>query len=135
MLQTMGSWASIICLVITVFTLLMTLNIRGKIDRSLGKQRFLQQREKIVAEFNTARMKLKYAEGDEQAVSASLLELRAMTLQLDHYRIWRSKDWLKLRKFIKFFSRTYSGQKQATAKELMMRIDEIIVIVKSQAEV
>ena len=137
--QTFINWVNIIALAITLITLLTTLNIRGKIDRSLGKQRFLQQREKIVAEFNAARQKVKYADGaDAQSRDAVLLDLRTLALQLSHYRIWRAGDHLMLYKFTRFVSRAYMPDKpseKACAKELIMRVDELVAMVKAQAEV
>jgi hypothetical protein len=114
----------------------MTLNIRGKIDRSLGKQRFLHQRERIVAEFAALRAKIKsIGEGDAEAMNAGLLELRALVLQLDHFKIWRPDDRMKLHRIIGFLKKAYDGKKHTTPKEIVLRIDEIIVVVKAQAEV
>ena len=139
MIQHIANWACIIGFGITIITLLMTLNIRGKIDRSLGKQRFLQQRERIVADFTAVRNKLKYTEEDDsQARDACLLDLRALSLQLDHYRIWRLNDRLKLRQFIRFMSKAYmpdNPKVKISGKELVMRVDEIVAVVKAQAEV
>jgi hypothetical protein len=139
MIQHVANWACVIGFGITIITLLTTLNIRGKIDRSLGKQRFLQQREKIVADFGAARQRAKYADGaDVQARDALLLDLRTLALQLSHFHIWRLGDRLKLRRFIRFVSRAYMPDKpgaKASAKELVMRVDEVVAIVKAQAEV
>jgi len=132
MLQIIANWFSIFAFVITIFTLLMTLNIRSKIERSLGKQRFLQQRGRIVADFQAVRSKIKC---QEEADGEVLEELRVLLLSLTHYRIWQPKDQLYLKKFIGFVSNAYSGKKQATCKDLVMRIDEVVAIVKSQVEV
>jgi len=132
MIQEIGSWASIICLVITVFTLMLTLNIRGKIERSLGKQRFLQQREKIVAEFAAVRGKIKALDKPD---GEALEELRVLLLQLTHYRIWHVKELSYLKRLIGLITNAYSGKKQPTCKDLVMRIDEVVTIVKSQVEV
>jgi len=134
MLQIIANWFSIFAFVITVFTLLMTLNIRSKIERSLGKQRFLQQRGRIVADFQALRSKIKCQNGDA-ADGESLEELRVLLLSLTHYRIWRLKDRLYLKQFIGFASKVYSGEKQSNCKDLVMRIDEVVAIVKSQVEV
>ena len=139
MSQAFINWINIVALAITVVTLLTTLNIRGKIDRSLGKQRFMQQREKIVGEFNAVRQKVKYADGaDAQARDAMLLDLRMLALQLSHFHIWRMGDRLKLYRFTRFVSQAYMPDKpgeKVCAKELIMRVDEIIAMVKAQAEV
>ena len=131
-IQTIGSWASIICLVITLFTLMLTLNIRGKIERSLGKQRFLQQREKIVADFAALRAKIKALDKPD---SEALEELRVLLLQLTHFKIWHLKESAYFKRFIAFLTNVYNGKKQTTCKELVMRIDEVVTIVKSQVEV
>ena len=137
--QTFINWVNIIALAITVFTLLTTLNIRGKIDRSLGKQRFMQQRERIVAEFGAVRQKVKYADGaDAQTRDAVLLDLRTLALTLSNFHIWRAGDRMKLYRFIRFVSQAYMPDKpgeKVCAKELIMRVDEIIAMVKAQAEV
>jgi len=136
--QTFFNWINVFAFAFTLITLLMTLNIRGKIDRSLGKQRFLQQRERIVADFTAVRNKLKLAGEDEQARDVCLLDLRALSLQLDHFRIWRWNDRLKLKQFIRFMSKAYmpeSPKAKITGKELIMRVDEIVAIIKSQPEV
>jgi len=132
MLQTVANWLCIFGFAITLVTLLMTVNIRGKIERSLGKQRFLQQRATIVSEFTAVRNRIK---GGEKMDSEALEELRALLLQLTHYRIWHMSERMQMKKFIGFLSRAYSGEKRATGRELVLRIDEIIAVVKSQAEV
>jgi len=139
MSQTFVNWICVIGFAITLITLLTTLNIRGKIDRSLGKQRFMQQREKLVAEFNTVRSKVKYTDGaDPQTRDAVLLDLRTLALTLSHFHIWRAGDRLMLYRFIRFVSQAYMPDKpdeKVCAKELIMRVDEIIAMVKAQAEV
>jgi len=139
MSQTFVNWICVIGFAFTLITLLTTLNIRGKIDRSLGKQRFLQQREKIIAEFNAVRQKVKYADGaDDQARDALLLDLRTLALTLSHFHIWRLGDRLRLARFIRFVSQAFMPDKpgaKTCAKELIMRVDEVIAMVKAQAEV
>ena len=136
MLDNIGSVASIIGLGITLITLCMMLNIRGKIDRSLGKQRFLQQRNRIVMELTELRAPLRGMEGgDREGLDELLLKLRELLLQLGHYRIWRPSDRLKLKQYTQFISKAYNGQKQCSCKEHVMRIDEIVAMVKAQAEV
>jgi len=139
MIQHIANWACIIGFCITIFTLLTTLNIRGKVDRSLGKQRFLQQREKIVADVTALRRKIAYAGGDgAQDMDAILLELRTLAMQLTHFHIWRWQDRRKLKQFIRYMSEAYMPDKpgaKSSAKALIMRIDELVALVKAQAEV
>ena len=136
MLDNIGSVASIIGLGITLITLCMMLNIRGKIDRSLGKQRFLQQRNRILIELTEIRAAIRCIEGGDRAgLDELLLKLRELLLQLEHYRIWRPSDRLKLRQYTQFISKAYNGQKQCSCKEHVMRIDEVVAMVKAQAEV
>jgi len=139
MIQHIANWACIIGFAFTLFTLLTTLNIRGKIDRSLGKQRFLQQREKIVADFIAIRSSvIRVDENDRQAMEPLLLELRAQALQLSHFHIWHWKDLQKLKQFIRYMSQAYMPDKpnvKLSGKEFVMRVDEIVAIVKAQAEV
>jgi len=139
MIQTIANWVCLLSFAITLVTLLTTLNIRGKIDRSLGKQRFLQQREKIVADFTAMRRGvLQTDEGDRQAMEAFLLDLRALALQLSHFHIWHPADRRKVQQFIRFMSQAYMPDKpgeKVSGKELAMRVDEIVAIVKAQAEV
>jgi len=139
MIQNIVNWVCIFSFAITLVTLLMTMNIRGKIDRTLGKQRFLQQRGKIVADFTAIRGGvLRADENDRQAVEPLLLELRALALQLSHFHIWYWKDLRKLKQFIRFMSQAYMPDKpggKIAGKELVMRVDEIVAIVKAQAEV
>jgi len=139
MSQTIVNWINVFAFAFTIVTLLTTLNIRGKIDRSLGKQRFLQQREKIVASFAAARQRLVRAdENTGDAMDSILLDLRTLALQLAHFHIWRLGDRLKLKQFIRFVSQAYMPDKpseRVSGKELIMRVDEIVAIVKAQAEV
>jgi len=139
MIQNVVNWVCIFSFAITLVTLLMTLNIRGKIDRTLGKQRFLQQRQRIVADFLAARDSvLRVDENDRQAMEPLLLELRALALQLSHFHIWRWQDRGMLQKFIRFMSQAYMPDKpggKISAKQLVMRVDEVVAIVKAQAEV
>jgi len=132
-MDNLGNWASIFGLVITMITLLAMLNIRGKIDRSLNKQRFLQQREKILAELFDIRAGIRG--GDNAGLDDLLLHTRELMLQLANYRIWRFGDRLKFKQFISFISKAYNGDKQCTRKEHIMRIDEVVAMVKAQAEV
>ena len=132
MLEHIANWASIFGFLITIGTLLMALNIRGKIEHSLGRQRFLQQRGQIVADFAAVRAKVKGAEETDGEV---LEELRVLLLSLTHYKIWHFKERMHLDKFIAFISLVYSGQKRTTSNDLVMRIDEAVAIVKSQVEV
>ncbi|MCL2531789.1 MAG: hypothetical protein FWE40_06500 [Oscillospiraceae bacterium] len=133
MLNYLGNWASILGLIITVLTLLMMLNIRGKIDRSLGKQRFLQQREGLLAELTEIRTCVR--ENADCDLDEHLLHLRELLLQLVNYRIWRIGDRLKLRQIISSLTKTYNGQKRTGRKAYVMYIDEVIAMVKAQAEV
>ena len=137
MLDNLGNIAGIAGFLIAFLTLCATLNIRGKIDRSLGKQRFLQQREKLVTELSELRAAIRCVDGsdDRAGLDDLLLSLRELTLQLSHYRIWRISDRLKFKQYIGFISKAYNGQKQCSCKEHIMRIDEIVAMVKAQAEV
>jgi len=135
-METLGSIASIAGFIIALLTLCATLNIRGKIDRSLGKQRFLQQRNRIVMELTELRAAIRCMEGnDHSGLDELLLRLRELILQLGHFRIWRLSDRLKLRQYTQFISKAYNGEKQCSCKEHIMRIDEIVAMVKAQAEV
>jgi len=129
--------ASIAGFLIAFLTLCATLNIRGKIDRSLGKQRFLQQREKLVAQLSELRTAIRCVDGsgDCTGLDDLLLNLRELILQLSHYRIWRIGDRVKFKQYISFISKAYNGEKQCSCKEHIMRIDEIVAMVKAQAEV
>jgi len=139
MIQNIVNWVCIFSFAITLVTLLTTLNIRGKIDRTLGKQRFLQQREKIVADFTAVRQNvLRTDEKDRPAMEPFLLDLRALALQLSHFHIWSPADRKMLQKFIRLMSQAYMPDKpgeKVSGKELVMRVDEIVAIVKAQAEV
>ena len=139
MIQTLANWLCIAGFGFTLFTLVTTLNIRGKIDRSLGKQRFLQQREKIVSDFLAVRQEIALAnDGGREELEPHLLELRALALQLSHYHIWHGKDAARLKQFIRYISKAYMPDKpggKLSGKELIMRVDEIVAIVKAQAEV
>ena len=132
-LDYLGNWASILGLIITIITLLMMLNIRGKIDRSLGKQRFMQQRENLLAEISAIR-KCIY-EDAACDLDEHLLHLRELLLQLVNYRIWRMSDRLKLKQIITSLTKTYNGQKRTSRKAYVMYIDEVIAMVKAQAEI
>jgi len=135
-MEQLGSIASIAGFVIALLTLCATLNIRGKIDRSLGKQRFLQQRNRIMMELTEIRAAIRCIEGDDcTGLDELLLKLRELLLQLGHYRIWRLSDRFKLKQYTQFISKAYNGQKQCSCKEHIMRIDEIVAMVKAQAEV
>jgi len=135
-MDNLGNIASIAGFIIALLTLLATLNIRGKIDRSLGKQRFLQQRNRIVMDLTEIRGAIRCIEGDDcTGLDELLLRLRELILQLGHYRIWRMTDRLKLKQHTQFISKAYNGQKQCSCKEHIMRIDEIVAMVKAQAEV
>ena len=129
----LGNLASISGLVIACLTLLATLNIRGKIDRSLGKQRFLQQREALLAQLAVIR-KCIYENADCN-LDDQLLHLREVMLLLVNYRIWRMTDKLKLKRYIDYLSKAYNGAKPRSRKELVMRIDEVVAMVKAQLEV
>jgi len=132
-LDYLGNWASILGLIITIITLFMMLNIRAKIDRSLGKQRFLQQRENLTAELMTIRKSVH--EDPSCNLDDELLHLREIMLQLVNYRIWRMGDRMKLKQIIASLTKTYNGQKRTSRKAYVMYIDEVIAMVKAQAEV
>ena len=137
-MQTFMHWINIFGFAFAVVTLLTTLNIHGKIDRSLGKQRFLQQRDKIVAEFTDLRRRAAGAAEGGDAMDAILLDLRGLALQLSHFRIWRWQDRRTLRAFIRYVSQAYLPDKpgeKASCKALIMRVEEIVAMVKAQAEV
>ena len=129
-------WITLLGFIITLFTLTMTLNIRGKIERSLGKQRFLQQREKLLQQLNVIRAGILRPDETDR-LDARLLDLRALSLQLKHYSIWHMDDQRKLNRFIKYVAGAYNmdNGKSPKVKELVMRIDEIVAIVKAQSEV
>jgi len=127
--------ASTFGLVFSLATLLATLNIRAKIDRSLGKQRFLQQREILLNQLVRIRQNIRCMDENDCDLDDLLLNLRELLLQLVNYRIWRPVDRIRLKQFIDFLSKTYNGQKQCSCKEHIMRIDEIVAMVKAQAEV
>ena len=131
-LDYLGNWASILGLIITIITLLMMLNIRGKIDRSLGRQRFLQQRESLLAQLTTIRQCI--YEDTNCNLDDELLHLRELMLQLVHYRIWRLSDRYKFKQIIGSLTKTYNGQKRTSRKAYVMYIDEVIAMVKAQAD-
>jgi len=134
-LDYLGSWASILGLIITIITLLMMLNIRSKIDRSLGRHRFLEQRETIITELNELRESIRCGGDYGNELDELLLRLRELLLQLANYRIWRISDRVRLEQSIRFLSKTYNGQKKCSCKEHVMRIDVIIAMVKAQAAI
>ena len=131
-IQNIANWACIVGFVITLITLLTTLNIRGKIERSLGKQRFLQQRERIIFDFTALRTRIK---GGGEADAEALEELRSLLLQMTHYRIWHLNERAYFKRFIAYLTKAYDGEKKAGAKGLVMRIDEVVAIVRAQTEV
>ncbi|MCL2195237.1 MAG: hypothetical protein FWB76_04730 [Oscillospiraceae bacterium] len=133
-MDNLGNWASVLGLIITVITLLMMLNIRSKIDRSLGKHRFMEQRDVIITELNELREAIRCG-GDYGQLDEQLLRLRELLLQLANYRIWRPSDRVRLEQHIRFLSKTYNGEKKCSCKEHVMRIDVIIAMVKAQAAV
>ena len=134
MLNYLGATASILGFFIALFTLVAALNIRGKIDRSLGKQRFLQQKENVLGQLMDIRARIRSNE-EMMNLDDLLLHLRELMLQLTNYRIWRASDKLKLKRYIDHISKAYNGQKQCSRKEHVMRIDEVIAMVKAQLEV
>lgn len=134
MLDYLGAIASILGFFIALITLMAALNIRGKIDRSLGKQRFLQQKEHVLAQLTDIRARIL---NNDESVSLEnlLLHLRELMLQLTNYRIWRATDKLKFKRYIGYLSKAYNGAKPRSRKELVMRIDEVVAMVKAQLEV
>ena len=137
-LASVNNWLGVIGFVMTMATLVMTLNIRGKIAQTLGKQRFLQQREELISSFENIRMKIADldAEGERSKTNvhisaAYILDLRALTLRLAHLKIWKLADRLVFLRFI----RRIAPKMHISGVELVMRIDEIIAIVESQAVV
>jgi len=137
-LASFNNWLGVIGFILTLITLAMTLNIRGKIEQTLGKQRFLQQREELISSFKNIRLKIADldAEGERRKENvhistAYVLDLRALTLRLTHLKIWKLADRLVFWRFI----RRIAPKMHISGAELVMKIDEIIAIVESQAVV
>ena len=158
----LNNWLGVIGFVMTMATLFMTLNIRRRIEQTLGKQRFLQQREEVLGAFRDLRAQ-SYKIVDREEETTFLHNLRAITLRLEHFKIWSFSErvpihsltkrltkilsppsfWYRMRREmeVKKMAKRGCGMKAnydrqvASANELVMRIDEIVAIVESHADI
>jgi len=146
----MDGWLGVIGFVMTIATLLMTLNIRGKIEQTLGKQRFAQQREDILENFASIRDDIINIRADDCDIGGLparfMYDLRALALRLIHFKIWKFKERGTLRRFIDylngrsavkevFFESTREREDRRKIKHLVRKVDEVIAIVDSHADI
>jgi len=133
-----GSWASILGLLISVGTLLMALNIKGKIEQSLRKKQYQQQQGRILSSIKQIRDGIYAAQEYDRPVreypSQTILNIRELVLQLYYFKLWKRSEERRMRNFVKLLEQSASKASKATAKDLVMAMDEIIAIVESHAE-
>ena len=139
-----SDWLSIAGFFITLVTLFMTLNIRGKIEQTMRRQRFQQQGDRIYLKLKRIRDEVHQSNEYDKPVrkfpSPTLLCLRELTLQLIYFKLWNRSEHQRMRRFVHQLEQAASPKaafplpKKYTAKDLIMGLDEIIAIVESRKE-
>ena len=138
-----NNWLGIIGFIITLATLLMTLNIRGRIEQTLGKQRYIEQRDIILSKLQQIRTRLngeidknRNCLADDMPPSI-FLDLRALILQLKRFKVWRKSDREELDRFIATLSSLISGTRSDNPARLVvrlvLRLDVVIAIVEANS--
>jgi len=138
-LWSVGSWASILGLLISVGTLLMALNIKGKIGQSLRRQRYQQQSGKILLDLKAVREQIygarEYEKPAKDYPSQTILHIRELVLQIYYFKLWRYGEERRMKQLVRLLEQAAAGRApKTTAKELLMALDEIIAIVESHTE-
>jgi len=160
-LAVINNWLGVIGFVITLATLAMTLNIRGQIEKSRGKQRFLEMRDGFLNDLTAIRLKLMAAEktlrnpkemlwtpaalydglqvSDAPVSEAVLLELHALAAKLLRLRIWKHDDQAFIRDIVRSIEKGFSNKKGSenyhVSKNLLVIINQLIAIVDAQSVV
>jgi len=137
-LSSIGSWASILGFFIAVGTLLMALNIKSKVEQSLRKKQYQQQRGRILLNIKRIRDEVYNAQEYERPVkdfpSQTILNIRELVLQLYYFNLWKLIERQHMKRFVRLLEQASSRTSKTTAKDLVMGLDEIIAIVESHAE-
>ena len=138
LLSSVGNWASILGFFITVGTLTMALNIRKKIEQTLRRQRYQQQRGRILLDIKTIREQIygaqEYEKPAKEYPSQTILHVRELVLQLYYFKLWRYSEGWRMKQLVRLLEQASSKASKSTAKDLLMALDEIIAIVESHTE-
>ena len=135
-----ANWTSILGFLISVGTLLMALNIRKKVEQSLRRKQFQQQRGRILMNIKQIRSEIYEAQEYDRLIkdypSQTILSMREQVLQLVYFRLWRRGEEQHMQRFAKLLEEATAAvkPKKYTAKDMLMALDEIIAIVESHAE-
>jgi len=138
-ITSMANWTSILGCLISVGTLLMALNIRKKVEQSLRRKQFQQQRGRILTNIKQIRSEIYDAQEYDRLVkdypSQTILDMREQVLQLVYFRLWRRSEERRMQRFATLLAESTAAKpKKYTAKDMLMALDEIIAIVESHAE-
>lgn len=137
-LSIVGSWASILGFFITIGTLLMAVNIKKKIEQSLRRKQYQQQRGRILLNIKEIRDGIYDAQEYNRLVKEypcqTILNIRELVLQLYYFKLWRWGEERRMLEFMKLLEQAAGRTSKSTAKDLVMALDEIIAIVESHAE-
>jgi len=139
-ITSMANWTSILGCLISVSTLLMALNIRKKVEQSLRRKQFQQQRGRILLDIKQIRGELYEAQEYNRLIkeypAQTILNIRELVLQLFYFKLWRLSEERCMQRFVTLLEESTAAvkPKKHTAKDMLMALDEIIAIVESHAE-
>jgi len=114
LIPTLSDYLSIIGFLITVVTLVMMINIRGKLSKTLDKQQFLKDRNEILKNLagiydtvqvnEVAKWAVPQNSGCFDDFINALLEIQRDTAQLENYKFWSSDARRKIGDFSEVLS-------------------------------
>jgi|GEM_PF-6606531 len=139
-IASMANWTSILGCIVSVSTLLMALNIRKKVEQSLRRKQFQQQRGRILLDIKQIRGELYEAQEYDRLIkeypAQTILNIRELVLQLFYFKLWRLSEERCMQRFVTLLEESTAAvkPKKYTAKDMLMALDEIVAIVESHAE-
>jgi hypothetical protein len=145
MIANLNNWLGVIGFVLTLATLAMTLNIRGKLSKTVDKQQFLKEREEILKRLVECYNAI-LTPSDQEPYQEILLLVQRNIEQLANYDIWAWSVKQKIHKFSDALSLyitayvsgcSFSGKRYyiRTEVDLLQELNKIIAMVKKESTV